>query len=222
MPLQVARDCTARTLAHPLADPGVSYEPWYLKRWHCLPEGYLSDRSIALYERVIRRLYSVGRGREVAKLLANECSDRRVASLLEIGPGPGVLLSRLAGQLPGVDLRAADLSPFCVDSARRRLSAALPDADRVEDRVVHADARSLPWPSGSFDAVVASHVLGHVPARVASGIAEEAARVLRPGGVLLLVEHAWHHVPLRRFDLLGERKLGGGAVRVRTLHAIAT
>jgi ubiquinone/menaquinone biosynthesis C-methylase UbiE len=222
MPVQVARDCTARTLAHPLADPGVIYEPWYLKRWHCLPEGYLSDRSIALYDRVIRRLYAVGRHRALTRRLAEECRDRGVRSLLEVGPGPGLLLSRLARRLPGVDLRAADLSPYCVDSARRRLAGVLFEATAIEARVVHADARALPWSAGSFDAVVASHVLGHVPAGVASGIADEAARVLRPGGVLLLVEHAWHHVPLSRFAPLNERRLAGGALLLRTLTPIAT
>jgi ubiquinone/menaquinone biosynthesis C-methylase UbiE len=153
-------------------------------------------------------------------LLADECRDRGVSALLEVGPGPGVLLSRLARVLPGVEFRAADLSPYCVDSTRRRLAAAIPGA--IEDHVLHADARSLPWPSASFDAVVASHVLGHVPASVANAIAEEAARVLRPGGVLLLVEHAWHQVPLPSFARVKERRLARGALRIRTLVTTAT
>lgn len=61
---------------------------------------------------------------------------------------------------------------------------------------VVADADVLPFDDGSFDVVVSTQMLEHVPdpARVVS----EAHRVLRPGGVLLLSTHGttlYHPVP---------------------------
>jgi SAM-dependent methyltransferase len=47
-----------------------------------------------------------------------------------------------------------------------------------------ADASCLPLQDGSFDAVFAFHVTGHLLAKGRSALASEAARVLAPGGRL--------------------------------------
>ena len=57
----------------------------------------------------------------------------------------------------------------------------LPTQKRAD---VHGDACRLPFAPGSFDAVLCNQVLEHVP--TPQHIFAEAARVLRPGGVLLL------------------------------------
>jgi SAM-dependent methyltransferase len=49
---------------------------------------------------------------------------------------------------------------------------------------VHADARDLPFEDGSFDAVLCSHVLEHIPEDVEA--AREMARVLRTDGLALI------------------------------------
>lgn len=59
-------------------------------------------------------------------------------------------------------------------------------ADGIE--AATADARALPFPDGSFDAVVGRRFLHHVPEADRSSIVEEAARVLAPDGRLVLVE----------------------------------
>lgn len=69
------------------------------------------------------------------------------------------------------------------------------------------DGRALPLPDASVDAVLLVEVLHHV--RNASAVLAEAARVLRPGGSLL-VEETEFGGPLGRVRYWIERALSGG------------
>jgi ubiquinone/menaquinone biosynthesis C-methylase UbiE len=186
----------------PLADPSTRYPSWYLHRWHFLPEGYLSRRSVRGYDAIIRRVYNAGSEGRLHAALISELRSPRPGSVLEIGCGPGHALAAMQAGLPGVELTGIDLSPFALETAQQRLRG------RVE--LVHGDAMGLRWADESFDAVVSQHVLGHLPPAAAAAAWREAARVLRPGGSLYLIEHAWHP---RRPDglepVLRQRLLGG-------------
>lgn len=69
-------------------------------------------------------------------------------------------------------------------SAASSLDTVTLDLDDDADVQVHADARDLPFPDGSFDAVLCSHVLEHIPEDV--DVAREMERVLRSDGVALI------------------------------------
>ncbi len=79
---------------------------------------------------------------------------------------------------PDATITAFDLSPRMLDRARRRLAS---------ERVSHAmaDLTRLPFRDGQFDAIVCGWVLEHLP-DPRPGL-NELARVLRPGGKLLLL-----------------------------------
>lgn len=83
--------------------------------------------------------------------------------VVELGAGPG--LSRDILDLPGLEVTDVLDNPWL-------------------DRRV--DAMALPYPPGSLDAVICSHMIHHVPTPIAliSGI----ERALKPGGVLLVNE----------------------------------
>ncbi|HLH22016.1 MAG TPA: class I SAM-dependent methyltransferase [Chloroflexota bacterium] len=91
--------------------------------------------------------------------------------VLEIGCGVGHVLARLSGRCAVVGL---DLSPEALRQAR----AVVPRA-----RLLEGSADRLPFADACFDAVLARHVLEHLP-RPAAAIAE-LRRVLRPGGTLV-------------------------------------
>jgi len=111
----------------------------------------------------------------VARQLPLEAGDH----VLDIGCGPGWFWASVADMLPDrLALTLADQSPGMVEEATGRCRP-LPFGS-VAGR--QADAAALPFDDGSFDAVVAMHMLYHV-ADPAAGIAE-MARVLKPGGVL--------------------------------------
>jgi ubiquinone/menaquinone biosynthesis C-methylase UbiE len=99
--------------------------------------------------------------------------------VLDVGCGPAWFWAATAGLLPeNLDLTLADLSQGMVDEAVARCSA-LPFGSV---RGCQADAAALPFEDGAFDAVVAMHMLYHLPDPTA-GIAD-MSRVLKPGGLL--------------------------------------
>ena len=102
--------------------------------------------------------------------------------VLDIASGDGVLAELLS---PHADRYV------CIDSSQRVVAAAserLRRFDNVEVR--EGDMHALPFPDASFDLVVLMHALTYA-ARPAQAVAE-AARVLRPGGRLLLSSLARH------------------------------
>jgi SAM-dependent methyltransferase len=70
-----------------------------------------------------------------------------------------------------------------IEEARRRAPAGLPVSFQV------ADARSLPFPDGTFDGVRAERLLMHVPE--APRAVAEMARVTRPGGRVSVFDFDW-------------------------------
>ena len=96
-------------------------------------------------------------------------------ALLDAGCGRGDRLAALQAALPGTDCRGVDIDPANALAACARC----PDAE-----IISGDVCALPWADGSFDAALCECTLSLLdrPERCLS----ELARVLRPGGALLL------------------------------------
>ncbi len=109
-------------------------------------------------------------------------SDR----VLSVGFGPGVGIKQLSHMFPSALVAGVDPSATMVEIATRRNRSAV-DRGRVVLR--RAGAEAIPWPDASFDGVVAVNSIQlWEPLTAAVG---EVARVLRPGGLLVTVTHAW-------------------------------
>jgi ubiquinone/menaquinone biosynthesis C-methylase UbiE len=103
---------------------------------------------------------------------------RPEGDVLEIGAGSGAMAAELLTMYPDVALTVTDVDDEMVEVASTRLSQF---GDRATAR--HADATALPFPDGSFDAVL-SWIMLHHTVEWEKALAE-AIRVLRPGGQLV-------------------------------------
>jgi ubiquinone/menaquinone biosynthesis C-methylase UbiE len=97
--------------------------------------------------------------------------------ILELGSGSGAMAAELLERYPTIRLTATDVDPAMRSAAARRLERF---GERVQ--VQEADATRLPFPDASFDGVVTFIMLHHVIDW--EDALAEAARVLRPGGIL--------------------------------------
>ena len=119
------------------------------------------------------------------------------AVVADVGTGTGFVIQGLAPHVARV--YGFDESAEMLDVARRNLTA----FDNVELR--EAAGNALPLPDGSLDAVFANMYLHHVP-NPGTAIAE-LARVLRPGGQLVLTDLDAHDQEWMR-SAMADRWLG--------------
>ncbi|MBS0558892.1 MAG: methyltransferase domain-containing protein [Proteobacteria bacterium] len=127
------------------------------------------------------------------------------AAALDIGCGPGVGTVDLAhivgpfGQVWGVDRDAAMLRE--ADQAAQAAGIAAWTAHR------EADATALPFADGTFHACCSDRLLQHVPPDAARRCIAEAARVLRPGGAMVMVDSDWGSFSVDCADAALERRM---------------
>jgi SAM-dependent methyltransferase len=113
-------------------------------------------------------------------------------TILELGCGTGNDAARLADA--GYSVTAVDLSGEAIDQARARYGSVA--------RFVVADmTQRLPFPGGSFDAVMSNVAMHMFPDTVTRAVFAEVGRVVRPGGLFLFHVNALEDRPLRARSL---------------------
>jgi ubiquinone/menaquinone biosynthesis C-methylase UbiE len=135
----------------------------------------------------------------------------------------GKVLSKLAPRSSVLDLGCGSGDPADVEIAKSHEITGV-DISRAQIELarhnvptgsfLHADAASVDFPDGSFDAVVSFYALEHVPRGEHGALVERIHRWLRPDGYLLLATEAgeydgigdWLGVPMY-FSSLGPEQL---------------
>ncbi|MBI3451883.1 MAG: class I SAM-dependent methyltransferase, partial [Rhodospirillales bacterium] len=123
---------------------------------------------------------------EVEQALIGLLPPDRIEEMLDIGTGSGRILELFGSR--GVHGVGIDLSREMLSVARDNLAR----AGLRHCYVRHGDMYRLPWLTATFDAVTIHQVL-HFADDPASAIAE-AARVLRPGGRMVVADFARHNL----------------------------
>ncbi len=98
---------------------------------------------------------------------------------------------RRGARVVACDLGADELRQVRAIAAGMADAGELPGGERVEQvaTAVRGDGTRLPFADDSFDRVMASEVLEHIPDDLSAF--HELARVLRPGGTLAITVPAW-------------------------------
>ena len=110
--------------------------------------------------------------------------------LLDIGCGTGVLLRETERACPGIEVVGIDLSRAMLTMARRSLPRTTP--------LLRADAEELPFGTAQFHVVVSSSSFHFWPNP--SRALEEIARILVPGGLLVLTDWCDDFLACRIWD----------------------
>jgi phosphatidylethanolamine/phosphatidyl-N-methylethanolamine N-methyltransferase len=143
------------------------------------------DRWAPVYDLVFGGVFS--KGRRAAIALTNEIGGR----VLEVGVGTGISLPQYASNLR---IFGTDISELMLRKAKARVTEL--GLRNVEGLAV-MDAEKLEFPDNSFDVVMAQYVVTAVPNPEVA--LNEFARVLRPGGELIVLSRVSADAGMRRF-----------------------
>jgi SAM-dependent methyltransferase len=157
---------------------------------------YATDEMLAVRQRT-HELYSVPKINFTEWVL-----DRIVwqgnEQVLDIGSGPGTYFDLVSQRVPNGRLIAGDLSFGMARKAAQHPNAAW---------TTNSDVQALPFQTGTFDVVLANHMLYHVP-NLDSGL-DEIRRVLKPTGCVIAATNSQYNLPefeqliRRTYHLLG-------------------
>lgn len=107
-----------------------------------------------------------------------------VGRALELCAGTGYVARNLALRQPEAECHALDISPEMLNVGRRRAV----EQSIANLNFIQRSADDLPFADGSVDAVFAAFGLHELPTAVRKKAVAESARVLAPGGRLLVMD----------------------------------
>jgi phosphatidylethanolamine/phosphatidyl-N-methylethanolamine N-methyltransferase len=143
------------------------------------------DRWAPVYDFVFGSVFSKGRNAAI------QATNRVGGRVLEVGVGTGISLPQYASHLR---IFGTDISEAMLRKAKRRVNDL--GLKNVEELAV-MDAEKLEFPDNSFDVVMAQYVVTAVPNPEVA--LDEFARVLRPGGELIILTRISADAGVRRF-----------------------
>ncbi len=171
----------------PPGEQGDGLPAYYRQNFHFQSGGWLTDHSAAIYDTQVEVLFTGAADamrrralKPVAGWLAGK--NQRELRALDVGCGTGRLLAFLHDAWPGMKLTGIDLSPPYLAEARRLVGKTA----RV--KLIEGAAESLPFEDASLDLVTSSFLLHELPKKIRTAVFTEMARVLKPGGLLVVVD----------------------------------
>lgn len=189
---------------------------------HRMQPKSLYDLLAPIYGRIVPGVFDRVTSRAAERLAAGGA-----ASVLEVGVGPGHLLTRL-GRSRATRVVGVDISRRMIELARTKMRT----ARRTEVSLVRGDALRLPFANGEFDGVVSVFLLGVLTDEQIPDALAEMARTLAPGGRIVLatlrfssavLHHGWMMAYSLVPDLVGRCRpvdLDSGAVETSGLRLV--
>lgn len=147
-------------------------------------EGVTLDHVAKVYD-ILAPLMTLGLERRYRRLVIEQLALRGDEQILDIGCGTGTLTRDLAAALTDKKkslCTGLDAAEKMIEIAKRK-AAGIPN--------IHFDAaiaECLPYETGTFDAVVSTFFFHHIHFELKKKVLAETARVLKPGGCLIVVD----------------------------------
>jgi ubiquinone/menaquinone biosynthesis C-methylase UbiE len=160
---------------------------YYLQNFHFQTGGWLTEESADLYDTQVEVLFkgtANAMRRQALPPLAEAFAglDQRKLRLIDVGCGTGRFLDFVKQIWPRLPVLGLDLSHAYIRHARDHLK-------RWSNlNLIVANAEAIPAKDNSCDAVTSVFMLHELPPEVRRTVIGEAARVLKPGGRLILVD----------------------------------
>jgi len=168
---------------------------YYARNFHYQTDGYLSEESAQLYDIQVDTLFIGASGAMRRQALVPVADyvhgkDQRKLAMLDAGCGTGRFLAQAAQAFPAMPMTGIDLSSAYIETAREAL------ADRRNVTLLEGNAERLPVPDASQDIVTSIFLYHELPGDVRRRVTREMLRILKPGGIYVLVDSLqWGDVP---------------------------
>jgi SAM-dependent methyltransferase len=123
----------------------------------------------------------------VAAPFAELLEEHYCLNLLDLGCGNGRFLVHFARR--GLRVTGLDSAPTALKLAREWLAR-----ESLDGTLLQADTRvRLPFADNTFDALLSTQVIHHARLELVQGTISEIARVVKPGGVILVSVPVYYH-----------------------------
>jgi ubiquinone/menaquinone biosynthesis C-methylase UbiE len=164
---------------------------YYLQNFHFQSGGWMTEDSAQRYDTQVEVLFNgtANATRRQALPQLHEVfagRDQRRLRLLDVGCGTGRFLDFVKQAWPRLPALGLDMSEAYVREAKRHLKR----WSRIN--LIVANGESIPVPDDSQDTVTSIFMFHELPPKVRRIIFREFARVLKPGGRLVLVDSLQH------------------------------
>jgi len=160
---------------------------YYLQNFHFQSGGWMTADSAERYDTQVEVLFN-GTANAIRRQALPQLRetfagrDQRKLSLLDIGCGTGRFLDFVKQTWPRLSVLGLDMSEAYARHAKLHLKR------RSQTRLIVGKAEAIPVPDKSVDAVTSTFLFHELPPRIRRAAFCECARVLKPGGRLILVD----------------------------------
>jgi ubiquinone/menaquinone biosynthesis C-methylase UbiE len=161
---------------------------YYLQNFHFQSGGWMTDDSAERYDTQVEIIFN-GTANAIRRQALPQLRevfagrDQRKLRLLDLGCGTGRFLDSVKQVWPRLPTVGLDMSEAYIRHAKRQLKRW-----SSTTRLVIGKAEAIPLPTNSQDAVTSIFLFHELPPKIRQTVFGECARVLKPGGRLVLVD----------------------------------
>lgn len=183
------------------------YPRYYLQNFHFQTDGWFSEESANAYDHQVEVLFTGGADamrRQALPAIGSAIAEHdgtNPVELIDIACGTGRFLKEVLRNHQDISATGLDLSRPYLRKAQHTL------VQFPNTRFLEAKAEDVPVKDGTYDIATCVYLFHELPKKVRREVAREIARILKPGGTLVLVDsvqtgdHPPYDALLQRFPM---------------------